>query len=152
MFTIGSVSLTSTADRRFFFEHKGGKYEIQLFLLAGVPLCAQADYKARIYRGLEGGAADDGNILRSMKNIEHTYLENLSVLREKSGVPMLPIEGSNMGYEICIKHNGKTYCWNNDENCIDEITVKHISLPDCPEVVMLDLFRLLSGEKDKKAK
>jgi len=51
-----------------------------------------------------------------------------------------------MGYEKCVKHNGKTYCWNSETEQIEEISTKTVSITDCPEVVVFDLLRLIGRE------
>jgi hypothetical protein len=51
-----------------------------------------------------------------------------------------------MSYLICIKHKGKSYCWNSETEQIEEITAKPISIGDCPEVVVFDLMRSLGRE------
>ena len=51
-----------------------------------------------------------------------------------------------MPYEKCIKHNGKTYCWNSETEQIEEITTKPVNISECPEIVVLDLLRLIGRD------
>ena len=51
-----------------------------------------------------------------------------------------------MGYLLCIKHNGKTFCWNHETEQIEEITSKPVAVKDCPEYVVFDLMRRLGRE------
>ena len=55
-----------------------------------------------------------------------------------------------MPYEKCIKHKGKTYCWNSETEQIEEITTRPVSISDCPEIVVLDLLRLIGRELKEK--
>jgi hypothetical protein len=55
-------------------------------------------------------------------------------------------------YEKCVKRNGKTYCWNTENGCVDKITVRHLGLAECPESILVDLMRLLNGETPMDAK
>jgi len=55
-----------------------------------------------------------------------------------------------MDYLICIKHKGKTYCWNAETEQIEEITTRPVNIGDCPESVVFDLMRLL-GKKAREA-
>jgi hypothetical protein len=47
---------------------------------------------------------------------------------------------------ICIRQNGKKYCWDQEIGQIEEITSKPISISECPENVVLDLMRGLGRE------
>ena len=55
-----------------------------------------------------------------------------------------------MNYLTCIKHKGKTYCWNPETEQIEEISAKPVSVSDCPEIVVFDLMRIL-GKKASEA-
>ena len=51
-----------------------------------------------------------------------------------------------MSYLICIKHKGKSYCWNSETEQIEEVASRPINISDCPESVVFDLMRHL-GKK-----
>ena len=51
-----------------------------------------------------------------------------------------------MPYEKCVKHNGKTYCWNSETEQIEEISTRTVNISDCPETVVFDLLRLIGRE------
>ena len=49
-----------------------------------------------------------------------------------------------MPIEICVKHNGKIYCWDVEDETINEITKKPIHISECPEIVVFDIMRQLN--------
>jgi len=49
-----------------------------------------------------------------------------------------------MGLEHCIRHNGKIYCWDSEDEAIKEITAKPVNISECPEMVVFDIMRQLS--------
>ena len=51
-----------------------------------------------------------------------------------------------MSYLICIKHNGKSYCWNSETEQIEEITrVETVELSECPEPVLKAIVKMQAG-------
>ena len=48
-----------------------------------------------------------------------------------------------MDLEICIRHKGKTYCWDSEDESIKEIIMKPVNISDCPEIVVFDMMRRL---------
>jgi hypothetical protein len=48
----------------------------------------------------------------------------------------------------CVKHNGKTYCWDVERKCLVEVVVRDVQLT--PEVtnVIGEIFSLMSGQRD----
>lgn len=58
-----------------------------------------------------------------------------------------------MGYLICVKHfDGKTYCWNDETEQIEEIWTKPIEVDKCPEKVLSELLKRLGREAKKMSK
>jgi hypothetical protein len=57
-----------------------------------------------------------------------------------------------VNFEKCVKNGGKIYYWNSETGRISEIVIKEINVSDCPEIVVLDLIRLLDSEKEKHGK
>jgi hypothetical protein len=45
---------------------------------------------------------------------------------------------------LCIKHNGKAYCWNFETERIEVFTTEAVLATECPKEVVDDLMRLLS--------
>ena len=46
-----------------------------------------------------------------------------------------------MGTENCIKHQGKIYCYDNEENAVYVYEKKLIQPSECPDCVLLELIR-----------
>lgn len=53
-------------------------------------------------------------------------------------------------YLLCIKHTGKTYCWNSETEQIEEISSKPLHISECPEIVVSDFIKLLSRKATEK--
>jgi len=56
-------------------------------------------------------------------------------------------EGAYMSLNYCVRHNGKIYCWDHEDETIKEITVKEINFSNCPEIIVIELLRLLDNSK-----
>jgi len=49
-------------------------------------------------------------------------------------------------YLICVKENGKKYCWDQESGQIEEIRTNPISVKNVPEKVVIELMRGLGRE------
>ena len=52
-------------------------------------------------------------------------------------------------FEKCVKHEGKTYCWNPETKKVSRIAVEDIDFDKCPEKVLADLMSLLDSSGNK---
>lgn len=50
--------------------------------------------------------------------------------------------------ENCIRYKGKVYCWNSEAGQLEELNSKPISVSECPEIVVLDLMKLLDSKRN----
>jgi hypothetical protein len=44
-------------------------------------------------------------------------------------------------FYTCVKHNGKTYCWDDERGGIVEITMNDVPLGECPPQVIAAIIR-----------